>query len=69
MSRDTVAPPTGLAKATEVAEFLRTTSNQLNRLRFEGHGPQYVKLGRPVRYRWADVYKWVDENLQSGGAQ
>lgn len=60
----------GLAKAHEVAEYLNTTLNQLSRLRFEGHGPRYIKLGRSVRYRWEDVYAWVDENVQSvGGAK
>ncbi|UXA15373.1 helix-turn-helix domain-containing protein [Mycobacterium sp. SMC-8] len=53
-----------------MAEYLNTTLNQLSRLRFEGHGPRYVKLGRSVRYRWEDVYAWVDENVQSvGGAK
>lgn len=60
----------GLAKSQEVADYLNTTLNQLSRLRFEGHGPRYVKLGRSVRYRWEDVYAWVDENLHSvGGAR
>jgi len=32
---------TGLATAREVADYLRTTPNQLNRLRYEGSGPAY----------------------------
>lgn len=65
------APPIGLAKAADVAKFLDTTTNQMARLRFEGRGPVYVKLGRSVRYRWADVYGWVESNLQAttDGAQ
>lgn len=54
----------GLAKASEVAVYLSTSTNQLARLRFEGRGPAYVKLGRSVRYRWDDVHKWVDDNVQ-----
>ncbi|WP_260751337.1 AlpA family transcriptional regulator [Mycobacterium sp. SMC-8] len=71
LNEDRHAPErAGLAKAREVAEYLNTTLNQLSRLRFEGHGPRYVKLGRSVRYRWEDVYAWVDENVQSvGGAK
>lgn len=57
----------GLAKASEVAEYLKTTSNQLARLRFLGDGPAYVKLGRSVRYRWEDVDNWVNGNLQTVG--
>ncbi|GAA2811252.1 helix-turn-helix transcriptional regulator [Mycolicibacterium pallens] len=60
------APDVGLAKADEVAAFLRTTQNQLARLRYEGHGPQYIKLGRSIRYRWKDVQAWVDGNVQGG---
>jgi excisionase family DNA binding protein len=59
---------TGLATAREVADYLRTTSNQLNRLRYEGHGPRYVKLGRSVRYRWDDVHAWVEDNLRTASA-
>jgi hypothetical protein len=40
------AQPIALATAHEVAEFLGTTPNQLARLRYEGYGPDYVKLGR-----------------------
>jgi hypothetical protein len=57
----------GLAKASEVAEYLNTTINQLSRLRFEGQGPAYAKLGRSVRYRWEDVQRWVDDNVQAVG--
>lgn len=48
-----------LVKTAQVAEFLGTTSNQLIRLRFEGKGPKFVRLGRSVRYRWSDVDAWV----------
>jgi len=61
VSRDRSA---GLATANEVAEYLRTTKNQLARLRYEGYGPKYCKLGSSVRYRWEDVYRWVDGNIQ-----
>lgn len=62
-------PRTGLAKAQEVAEYLRTTPNQLNRLRFEGRGPQFVRLGRSIRYRWEDVHRWVDESVHTTSAR
>ena len=54
----------GVAKDGEAAGFLKTTRNQLARLRHEGQGPRYVKLGRSVRYRWEDLYDWVDSNVQ-----
>jgi hypothetical protein len=60
------AERTGLARDTEVAEFVRTTRNQLARMRHEGYGPPYVKLGRSVRYRWSDISP-VDRG-RAGGA-
>ncbi|OBB07092.1 hypothetical protein A5668_01380 [Mycolicibacterium fortuitum] len=72
MSPDTVAQPTGLATAREVAKYLRTSTNQLSRLRYEGYGPKFVKLGRSVRYRWTDVDAWVAVNVHTtsaGGAE
>lgn len=59
---------TGLAKAQEVAEYLSTTPNQLNRLRYEGSGPKYIKLGRSVRYRWEDVDAWIECNVRTVSA-
>ena len=55
--------PTGVAKSPEVAKFLNTTVNQLARLRAVGLGPQYCKFGRSVRYRWVDVYRYVEANV------
>jgi predicted DNA-binding transcriptional regulator AlpA len=57
---------TGLAKATEAAAFLNTTISQLARLRWEGAGPAYVRLGRSIRYRWADLDAWVEAGLVHG---
>ncbi len=57
----------GLAKASDVADYLQTSTHQLARLRFEGQGPPYVKLGRSVRYRWEDVHLWVNGNLRAVG--
>lgn len=64
----TATPQPGLAKADEVAAYLGTSANQLNRLRYEGQGPAFVKLGRSVRYRWPDVHAWVDANVKTSSA-
>jgi predicted DNA-binding transcriptional regulator AlpA len=56
---------TGLAKAAAVAEYLGTTVPQLARLRWEGKGPTYVRLGRSIRYRWPDVDAWVEANVKT----
>lgn len=54
----------GLAKGKEVAEALGISNSQVTKLRFEGRGPAYVKMGRSVRYRWSDVDAWVAANTQ-----
>ena len=56
---------TGLTKAGPVAAFLDTTEFYLARLRYEGRGPAFVKMGRSVRYRWADVDRWVEQNKRT----
>ena len=52
----------GLAKASEVAEYLGTSCSQLAKLRWERRGPTYIRMpgGRSVRYRWSDVEAWVE---------
>jgi predicted DNA-binding transcriptional regulator AlpA len=42
---------TGLAVAT------------LNNMRVAGGGPRYLKLGRAVRYRIADLDAWLSERV------
>jgi hypothetical protein len=33
----------------------------LERWRYARHGPSWINVGRHVRYRWADVAKWLDQ--------
>ena len=41
----------------------------LNTKRSRGDGPPYVKLGRSVRYRVADLRRWRDARLVSNTAE
>lgn len=52
-----------LATPVEVAEFLRTNTTKLTQDRHRGIGPKFVKHGRRVLYRWADVYAFIDSNI------
>jgi len=61
---DESAPPTGIAVPPQVASFLKTTPNRLARLRSEGRGPAFTRLGRSIRYRWEDVHAFVEGNRQ-----
>ena len=47
----------------ELAQYLGVSVSLLNSYRSEGIGPVYLKLGRLVRYRLADVEKWLSEKL------
>jgi excisionase family DNA binding protein len=43
----------------EAARLLRLSERTLERLRVTGAGPVYVKAGRLVRYREADLEEWI----------
>lgn len=55
------APDT--ATPRQVAEALHTSEQGLAQMRYRGHGPKFVKVGRRVLYRWADVYAYLDANV------
>ena len=61
---DETAPPTGIALPPQVASYLKTNPNRLARLRSEGKGPAFMRLGRSIRYRWEDVHAFVEGNRQ-----
>jgi excisionase family DNA binding protein len=43
----------------EAAILLRLSERTLERFRVQGTGPVYVKAGRLVRYREADLEEWI----------
>lgn len=49
----------------EVAEWLQVTEHCMRRWAHIGRGPVFVKVGWFVRYRRADVEKWLNENLRN----
>ncbi|KZF01031.1 hypothetical protein A2J03_10740 [Rhodococcus sp. EPR-157] len=51
-----------LATPEEAAAFLRSTEKQLAQKRYLGTGPRFVKNGRFVLYRWADLHAYVEAN-------
>jgi predicted DNA-binding transcriptional regulator AlpA len=44
----------------EAAEYIRSSPSTLANLRLTGGGPQYVRLGRAIRYRQRDLDTWLD---------
>ena len=52
-----------LLTQSEAARQLRLSERTLERLRLSGGGPVYVKAGRSVRYREADLEAWIAARL------
>ncbi len=50
-----------LLDTQQVAKVFKCTAQWLERLRIEGRGPKYVKIGRLVRYRRSSVEAWIAE--------
>jgi predicted DNA-binding transcriptional regulator AlpA len=70
----TPPPPTGpkktegerrrLGTAEEVSEYLQVPVKDLYQWRHKGTGPRASKVGKYLRYRWADVEAWLDEQAK-----
>lgn len=55
------SPPPELLTPTEAADLLRTTADTLAVWRCTGRNAiPFVKVGRSVRYRRADLLDWLD---------
>lgn len=52
---------THLWSSAELAEYLGVPPNTVAQWRFHHDGPQYLRIGKHVRYRKADVDRWLDE--------
>lgn len=62
MTTVTFANPDALFTPKHVAEHRHTTENALAQERWRGDGPRYLKLGRRVFYRAADLQAWLAAN-------
>lgn len=49
-----------LASLQEVAAYLGIPVGTLYGWRYKGEGPSGYKVGKHVRYRWADVDRWLE---------
>lgn len=48
-----------LLKTPDAASFLGVSASLLNKLRVMGGGPNYLRLGKAVRYTQTDLREWV----------
>lgn len=44
----------------EAAAYLRSSTSTLAKLRMNGSGPRFTRIGRAVRYREQDLDAWMD---------
>ncbi len=49
-----------LLTTPEAAKLLRLKATTLNKMRVEGRGPVFRKLGRKVTYLPADLRAWIE---------
>jgi excisionase family DNA binding protein len=54
---------TDILKTPEAAGYVRLGVPTLERLRLTGDGPPFIKAGKSVRYRKADLDAWLESRL------
>ena len=55
--------PESLLTTAEAAEIVRLSQTHLEKMRVYGRGPRFVRLGRAIRYRRADLMGWIEASL------
>ena len=53
-----------LYNENETAKLLSMSVKTLQRYRYTGGGPIYIKLGKSVRYKESDIEKYVSERTR-----
>ena len=61
-SAQTVIDPEALLDQSQVAKILKTTTKFLEARRCRGGGPEFIRVGRLVRYDLEAVRRWVRAN-------
>jgi len=58
-----------LLTTEQAAWLLRISRKTLERMRVEGRGPRFVKLGRCVRHRQRDLLTWITTNTHQATSE
>jgi predicted DNA-binding transcriptional regulator AlpA len=58
-----------LLTGREAAEFLRLSERTMERYRTAGTGPQYIAMGRAIRYRRRDVLAWIERSARQSTSE
>jgi len=62
MQKQQLSVRTPLLTEKQAGEFLTRSLSSLRRDRRNGRGPTYIRLGRSVRYRLADLEAYLEAN-------
>ena len=57
-----------LLTAKQVADRIQRPERTLERWRLTGEGPPFLRLGRRIAYRIADVERWLDDRTYASRA-
>lgn len=49
----------------EVAAYIGMTEHGLAQLHFRNEGPRQIRIGRSIRYTWADVDAWIASRTEA----
>lgn len=60
---------TRLLSDRQVAEVMGIPAKTLQGFRYKGGGPKFIKVGRSVRYRAADVEAWLEANTKTSTSE
>jgi excisionase family DNA binding protein len=58
-----------LLTTPQVAALLNVSVSAVNKWRLYGRGPQYMKVGRVVRYRRADIAAYLESCTRDSTSQ
>jgi excisionase family DNA binding protein len=52
----------------QLAEYIQVDAETLRHWRYQGIGPKYAKVGQQVRYRRAEVDRWLAQQERASTA-
>ena len=61
--------PDQLMTEKDVASLICISPRALQNWRLRGGGPEYIKIGRSVRYQRSDVMQFIDERKKRHSTQ
>ena len=58
-----------LLNAADAAKMLNLSTSTLAKMRLSGNSPRYIKLGRRVAYRQADLEVWIEAQAHNSTSE